>query len=119
MVVLLTINRQSKIQSLNITRILLPKQFLGSPKLDGLEFKILHMRIGSRDCFKRKLFRHCLAWMVTKHRYMMASLLLFFRSCWAIVKDDLMHIFHNFHEHEMFEKSLNATFIAVIPKKTE
>ena len=28
-----------------------------------------------------------------------------------------MHIFHNFHEHELFVKSLNATFVALIPKK--
>jgi hypothetical protein len=41
----------------------------------------------------------------------------FFRSCWSIVKADLMRVFHNFHEHERFEKSLNATFIALIPKK--
>jgi hypothetical protein len=41
----------------------------------------------------------------------------FFQSCWAIVKDDFMHVFHNFHEHILFEKSLNATFIALIPKK--
>jgi len=25
--------------------------------------------------------------------------------------------FHNFHEHELFEKSLNATLIVAIPKK--
>lgn len=41
----------------------------------------------------------------------------FFLSCWTIVKDDLMCGFHNFHEHELFEKSLNATLIAVVPKK--
>jgi hypothetical protein len=35
----------------------------------------------------------------------------FFFSCWTIVKDDLMSVFHNFHEHEMFEKSLNATLL--------
>jgi len=29
-----------------------------------------------------------------------------------------MSVFHNFHRHERFEKSLNATFIALIPKKT-
>jgi hypothetical protein len=29
----------------------------------------------------------------------------------------LMRVFHNFHEHERFEKSLNTTFIALIPKK--
>jgi hypothetical protein len=31
----------------------------------------------------------------------------FFQSCWAIVRDDLMRVFHNLHEHDMFEKSLN------------
>jgi hypothetical protein len=28
-----------------------------------------------------------------------------------------MHVFYNFHKHETFKKSLNATFIALIPKK--
>jgi hypothetical protein len=55
---------------------------------------------------------------------LMASLLLllllllfFFFFFWDIVKDDLMHVFHNFHEHELFEKSLDTTFIALILKK--
>jgi hypothetical protein len=29
----------------------------------------------------------------------------------------ILCVFHNFHEHGLFEKSLNATFIALIPKK--
>jgi hypothetical protein len=33
------------------------------------------------------------------------------------VKADLMKLFHNFHEHERFMKSLNATFITLILKK--
>jgi hypothetical protein len=41
----------------------------------------------------------------------------FFRSCWSIVKADLMNFFHNFHEHERFVKGLNATFITLILKK--
>jgi hypothetical protein len=40
-----------------------------------------------------------------------------FHSCWSIVKADLMNFFHNFPEHERFVKSLNATFIVLIPKK--
>ena len=28
-----------------------------------------------------------------------------------------MAAFHNFYEQEMFEKSVNATYIALIPKK--
>jgi hypothetical protein len=31
----------------------------------------------------------------------------FFQSCWTIVKDDLMCVFHNLHEHDRFKKSLN------------
>jgi hypothetical protein len=42
----------------------------------------------------------------------------FYRSYWSIVKDDIMGVFHNFHRHERFKKSLNTTFIALIPKKT-
>uniref|UniRef100_A0A2N9G249 Reverse transcriptase domain-containing protein n=1 Tax=Fagus sylvatica TaxID=28930 RepID=A0A2N9G249_FAGSY len=41
----------------------------------------------------------------------------FFQKCWAIVKDDVMAVLHEFHAHGNFEKSINATFIALIPKK--
>jgi hypothetical protein len=41
----------------------------------------------------------------------------FFRSYWSIVKADLMNSSHNFYEHERLVKSLNATFITLIPKK--
>lgn len=39
----------------------------------------------------------------------------FFQSCWVIVKDDLMCVFHNFHVHSLFKKRLNATFIGHRP----
>uniref|UniRef100_A0A2N9ELX8 Reverse transcriptase domain-containing protein n=1 Tax=Fagus sylvatica TaxID=28930 RepID=A0A2N9ELX8_FAGSY len=41
----------------------------------------------------------------------------FFHKCWDIVGDDVMGFFEEFHTHCKFEKSLNATFIALIPKK--
>ncbi|WMV52976.1 hypothetical protein MTR67_046361 [Solanum verrucosum] len=37
--------------------------------------------------------------------------------CWEIIKDDVMQTIHNFHQNEVFERSLNATFVALIPKK--
>ena len=43
----------------------------------------------------------------------------FFQSCWSLVKTDIMKVFHIFHAHAMFEKSLNATFLALIPKKID
>ncbi|WMV54824.1 hypothetical protein MTR67_048209 [Solanum verrucosum] len=41
----------------------------------------------------------------------------FFKECWEIIKDDVMQTIHNFHQNEVFERSLNATFVALIPKK--
>ncbi|WMV48673.1 hypothetical protein MTR67_042058 [Solanum verrucosum] len=42
----------------------------------------------------------------------------FFVNCWEIVKGDLMSTMQNFHSQEFFEKSFNATYIALIPKKS-
>jgi len=33
------------------------------------------------------------------------------------MKQDIIDAFRIFHEHEVFEKSFNATFIALIPKR--
>ena len=41
----------------------------------------------------------------------------FFQACWGILKTDLMAVFHHFFTKGQFEKSLNATFITLIPKK--
>ena len=41
----------------------------------------------------------------------------YFVKCWEIVKEDVMATFLNFHLHEIIEKSFNATYIALIPKK--
>ncbi|WMV37016.1 hypothetical protein MTR67_030401 [Solanum verrucosum] len=41
----------------------------------------------------------------------------FYIKCWEIVKHDIMKAFQNFHEQEVLERSFNATFIALIPKK--
>jgi hypothetical protein len=41
----------------------------------------------------------------------------FFKGCWSIIKADVMAVFHDFHLHGSFVKSMNATFLALIPKK--
>ena len=41
----------------------------------------------------------------------------FFQACQGILKPDLMAVFHYFFAKGQFEKSLNATFITLIPKK--
>ena len=41
----------------------------------------------------------------------------FFQDCWDVLKADIMVVFSDFHAHGKFEKSLKATFIALISKK--
>ncbi len=42
----------------------------------------------------------------------------FFQACWDVLKEDIMNVFHDFHARGKFEISLNATFVALIPKKS-
>ena len=43
--------------------------------------------------------------------------LAFFQHCWSIVRTDVLAVCKEFHEHCQFERSLNATFVSLIPKK--
>ena len=41
----------------------------------------------------------------------------FFQKCWSVVEKDVMAFFDHFHRSSEFERSLNASFLALIPKK--
>ncbi|RVX21636.1 putative ribonuclease H protein [Vitis vinifera] len=41
----------------------------------------------------------------------------FWQKCWEIVKEDVLDMFKEFHEHNSFIKSLNHTFLVLLPKK--
>uniref|UniRef100_A0A2N9GD74 Reverse transcriptase domain-containing protein n=1 Tax=Fagus sylvatica TaxID=28930 RepID=A0A2N9GD74_FAGSY len=41
----------------------------------------------------------------------------FYKHCWDIVKLDVLNSLQEFHEHECLKRSLNATFVVLIPKK--
>ena len=41
----------------------------------------------------------------------------FYHHCWGVVERDVLAVFEEFYQHSKFEKSLNATFIALILKK--
>ena len=43
----------------------------------------------------------------------------FYHHCWRVVEKDILAVFEEFFQHCKFEKSLNATFIAIIPKKID
>lgn len=41
----------------------------------------------------------------------------FLKVCWGFLKEDIMSIVQNFHQNKIFDKSFNATSIALIPKR--
>ena len=41
----------------------------------------------------------------------------FFQPCWDFLKQEIMELFGNFHSQAVFEKSINAIFLSLIPKK--
>ena len=41
----------------------------------------------------------------------------FFLKCWNVVEKDVMAFFDHFHRSSVFERSLNASFLSLIPKK--
>ncbi|RVW12572.1 LINE-1 reverse transcriptase-like [Vitis vinifera] len=41
----------------------------------------------------------------------------FWQSCWGFVKEEILAMFKEFHEQKTFLKSLNNTFLVLIPKK--
>ena len=41
----------------------------------------------------------------------------FWQASWNFVKDDVMNMFRDFYNNGTFAKSLNSTFIVLIPKK--
>ena len=41
----------------------------------------------------------------------------FYHHCWGVAERDVLAVFVEFYQHSKFEKSLNATFVALIPKK--
>lgn len=43
--------------------------------------------------------------------------MVFYIKCWEVVKGDIMKTFQHFYDQWRFERSFNATFIALIPKK--
>ena len=45
--------------------------------------------------------------------------MVFFQKCWDFTRSDIMGVRNHFHESGTFVKSLNATFLTLIPKKTK
>ena len=45
--------------------------------------------------------------------------LAFWKNCWEFVKENILEMFKEFYEQNVFLKSLNNTFFVLLPKKGE
>lgn len=43
--------------------------------------------------------------------------MVFFQTFWALLKEGITNTIQFFHSNQIFEKSFNATFITLLPKK--
>ena len=41
----------------------------------------------------------------------------FWQACWDFVKEEIVDLFKEFYDQRSFSKSLNTTFLVLIPKK--
>ena len=92
------------------------------PFVEGLEFD----RIGDmeRVWLERKFEREEILQVVSdlegdKVLGLDRFTMVFYHHCWKVVEKDILAVFKEFFQHCKFEKSLNATFIALIPKKND
>jgi hypothetical protein len=90
------------------------------PKVDGIEFDSIDA--SDRDMLEKPFDREEVFQVIQNLQGDKAPgpdgfTMAFFQKCWQVVADDIMAFFGEVFEFCKFEKSLNATFISLIPKK--
>jgi hypothetical protein len=90
------------------------------PKPNGLTFHSIGVEQGSwleTDFKENEVFEVVQAMNGDKVPGLDGFSLAFIKACWVVLKEDIMVVFKEFHSTRSFDKSLNATFISLIPKK--
>ena len=90
------------------------------PTVDGLEFDMISEE--EQALLERKFDREEVLQVVKDLQGDKAPgpdgfTMAFFQKCWSVIEEDMMGFFEEVHTYCKFERSLNASFIALIPKK--
>ncbi|WMV51256.1 hypothetical protein MTR67_044641 [Solanum verrucosum] len=86
--------------------------FLNCPRLTGEEIEDLERNFDEEEVLRS--LKQC---AVDKAPGPDGFTMGFYIKCWEVVKGDIMKTFQYFYDQGRFERSFNATFIALIPKK--
>ena len=90
------------------------------PSMDGLEFSSIGEaeRLGLESDFSKEEVVKVLQEMEgDKAPGPDGFTMAFFQKCWSVVEKDVIAFFDHFHRSSEFERSLNASFLSLIPKK--
>ena len=90
------------------------------PSMDGLEFARIEEaeRLNlERDFSKEEVVKVLHEMEGDKAPSPDGFTMAFFQKCWSVVEIDVMAFFDHFHRSSEFERSLNASFLSLIPKK--
>lgn len=97
--------------------------FIWRPQIDGLEFSSIDSNVKTwleRPFDMEEIIRVLKEMMKgDKAPGSDGFTMAFFHHCWRVVEADVLAIFVDFHQRGELEKSLNASFIALIPKKSK
>ena len=90
------------------------------PSMDGLEFARIEEDAQlelERDFSKEEVVKVLQEMEDDKTPSPNGFIMAFFQKCWSVVEKDVMTFFYYFHRSSEFERSLNASFLSLIPKK--
>ena len=91
------------------------------PTIDGLEFACLDKTERSmldREFEKEEIIEALKEVEGDKALRPDGFTIAFLQKCWSVLKGDILAFFKYFHRQCVFKKYLNATFLCLIPKKT-
>ena len=91
------------------------------PTMDGLDFASIGEddRLSLEREFSKEEVSQALAEMEgAKALGPNGFTLAFFHKCWRVVEANVIVVFNHFHRYSVFERSLNASFLTLVPKKS-
>ena len=91
------------------------------PTVDGLDFACIREddRLSlERDFLKEEVPQVLVKMEGDKALGLNGFTMAFFHKCWRVVEAVVMVVFKHFHRYLVFERSLNASFLSLIPKKS-
>ena len=94
---------------------------VGRPTMDGLDFACIEEeeRLSlEREFMKEEVIQVLREMEGDKAPGPEGFTMTFFHKCWSVVEKNVIDFFEHFHRHFVFERCMKASFLTLIPKKS-